>query len=251
MQSRVTTLNPEHLQRLLTAYRVTPDAHARQDALNAIAGDETLVAAAERALTARLARRYEHDDRMRRHAAEDAHALVLGALHARLDHLCAWRPDVADFPAFLALHAEYHFNNTQRDFCERTLGRRRNAELLPLTPLTFTNEDGEEVERVPLDAAPGPEDAYEQALLRAQARALLTSAGPHAAFLRALVEGDCLDEHAPVSLEGGALRLNWRYGTQKALAARLGVTDRTLRNRVRALEAWLEGLRAQHALAGD
>lgn len=180
-------------------------------------------------------------------AAEEATATVLRAAFRRTTDLLNWQADLAPLAGWWGHQAMYEYNNSARRSDERRVGYHRSSG----TVLTFTSdhqpgEDGTLHPVVIVDETADPADRYERAQATADLRALLARAEGHPALnhLRDWLAADALNPEQPVTFRDGRARLVWAYGAQQALAERLSVTTRTLRNRARDVEALLDTLAA-------
>lgn len=226
-------------QQAFTAYRLTLDPAYRADLANDLAACPDLRREARRLYLARMRRRYG-DGAMMALVREHADATVLRALHERLDDLVRWDPAQGDLAAFVALHAEFEFNNHDRRHLRHLTGRAGTDDVCRVVPMDEMGEDGLGALDVPDDDA-DPAVVFERREAAAELERVVCRLAPtQAEWLRVLILHDALDPDEPCRIEAGCLRLRWRYGAQAALAAVLGVTTRTLRLRTQALEAALQ-----------
>ncbi|GGL77756.1 hypothetical protein GCM10010840_14560 [Deinococcus aerolatus] len=181
-------------------------------------------------------------------AAEEATATVLRAAFRRTDDLLNWREHLAPLAGWWGLQAMYEYNNSGRRHDERLVGYHRSSgTVLTLVSDHQPDEDGV-LQPLPLvDEAADPAQRYERQVAATGLHVLLATAGEHPALkhLRDWLAAHALNADCPVTFHNGLASLSWAYGQQQALATRLGVSTRTLRNRAREVEALLTTLAAQ------
>lgn len=243
MQSRV---HQELHQRRLAAARITGSQADRTAFVTGLLEDTLLLQDACASFLANARRAGIHGDLFTL-AAEEATATVLRTAFRRTDDLLDWQETRAPLAGWWGLQALYDYNNDGRRQAERRVGYRRSSNTQVNIISDHQPDDSGTLQALPLpDESADPAERYERAQASADLEALLACANGHPALahLREWLEADALNADAPVTFKDGQAHLTWRYGAQQSLAQRLGVTTRTLRNRVRAVEALLVALAA-------
>ncbi|WP_339098193.1 hypothetical protein ACINK0_17620 (plasmid) [Deinococcus sp. VB343] len=176
-------------------------------------------------------------------ALEDSLCIVLRAAFRRLEHLLLWDGKRSSLASWWGLQATFEFNNDGRRQAEQTCGVWRRADgktNLHMMSLDAPKEDSEIV--VP-DESGDPamrwESQEENPLQNLQARLEGIVDARRLSWLLDWLKKEALDATQPLVVSPEGIKLRWAYGAQARLAALEGVSDRTLRNRAKQVEAAL------------
>lgn len=243
MQSRAYTQNQLHQYRQSAALLTQSEAD-RRTFLDGLLEDADLCEGARRSFLYQL-KNQGVSAAVFELAAEDSLCITLRAAFRRLDALLTWDAAKGDLATWWGRQALFEFNNDGRRQAEKSCGYSRGTdEWFQLLPTSVTSEEGELVGLTLVDPRADPAERVERAAAGSMLHSLLHQAQDvqAALWLQDWLAADALHDDTPLNLTVNGPRLTWKYGAQQQVAAREGVSDRTLRSRARRVESMLSGV---------
>lgn len=243
MQSRQTYQTQLH-QRRQSAALLSPSESNRQVFLSGLLEDRDLCEGARRSFLRQL-KGQQVPDALFQMAAEDSLCVTLRSAFRRLDALLAWDAEKGELATWWGQQALFEFNDDGRRQAEKACGYwRGTGDWFGLLPTDLTTEDGQTFALTLIDPDADPVDRLEREDAGLMLVGLLNQAPDTqaAVWLQEWLAADALHDEQPLQVAASGPRLTWKYGAQRQLAAREGVSDRTLRTRTRRVEAMLSGI---------
>lgn len=246
MQSCVLTHHTEtapfsdHARRLAAA-RVLGTPGARNTFLEQLLQDADICDAARRSFLKRLQETIQGP--LFDLAAEEALCTILRTAFRRLDHLLLWDPKRSSLVSWWSFQATFEFNNDGRRQAEQACGVWRRANGKTTLELVSLDSPDSPADLAAPDGLGDPAARWEhqQDNVRQKLQDQLEGTiDPRLVlWLRGWLEKEALDAAQPLIRSPEGVKLRWAYGAQGRLAALEGVSDRTLRNRAKLVEAAL------------